>query len=157
MYHPIPEAGGADLAPFRFFDVEVDVGARAVRPREQLLPQVSKVFLCSVLEAGDARRPALSAWRLAPGEHQVLPRAQVPESRARHRAGPFRRGGTNSNRSPKMDQNMVIFSRTFDLLEWLLPKSERFPRAYRSTVTQRLMDAARVGLTCHRSLARPVC
>jgi hypothetical protein len=37
---------------------------------------------------------------------------------------------------------MVIFSRTFDLLEWLLPKSERFPRAYRSTVTQRLMDAA---------------
>ena len=24
----------------------------------------------------------------------------------------------------------------------LLPKSERFPRAYRSTVTQRLMDAA---------------
>lgn len=41
-----------------------------------------------------------------------------------------------------MDQNMVIFSRTFDLLEWLLPKSERFPRVYRSTVTQRLMDAA---------------
>ena len=41
-----------------------------------------------------------------------------------------------------MDQDMVIFSRTFDLLEWLLPKSERFPRVYRSTVTQRLMDAA---------------
>ncbi len=41
-----------------------------------------------------------------------------------------------------MDQDMVIFARTFDLLEWLLPKSERFPRAYRSTVTQRLMDAA---------------
>ncbi len=41
-----------------------------------------------------------------------------------------------------MDRDMVIFSRTFDLLEWLLPKSERFPRAYRSTVTQRLMDAA---------------
>lgn len=38
-----------------------------------------------------------------------------------------------------MGQEMVIFSRTFDLLEWLLPKSERFPRAYRSTVTQRLM------------------
>jgi hypothetical protein len=37
---------------------------------------------------------------------------------------------------------MVIFARTFDLLEWLLPKSEGFPRAYRSTVTQRLMDAA---------------
>lgn len=41
-----------------------------------------------------------------------------------------------------MAQDMVIFSRTFDLLEWLLPKSERFPRAYRSTLTQRLMDAA---------------
>jgi hypothetical protein len=41
-----------------------------------------------------------------------------------------------------MDQEMVIFSRTLDLLQWLLPKSERFPRAYRSTVTQRMMDAA---------------
>jgi len=41
-----------------------------------------------------------------------------------------------------MAQDMVIFVRTFDLLEWLLPKSERFPRAYRSTLTQRLMDAA---------------
>ena len=41
-----------------------------------------------------------------------------------------------------MTQDMVIFTRTFDLLEWLLPKSERFPRPYRSTVTQRLMDAA---------------
>jgi hypothetical protein len=41
-----------------------------------------------------------------------------------------------------MAEDMVIFARTFDLLEWLLPKSERFPRAYRSTATQRLMDAA---------------
>jgi hypothetical protein len=41
-----------------------------------------------------------------------------------------------------MAEDMVIFVRTFDLLEWLLPKSERFPRAYRSTATQRLMDAA---------------
>ncbi|MGZ9112794.1 MAG: hypothetical protein ACXW3X_17435 [Rhodoplanes sp.] len=41
-----------------------------------------------------------------------------------------------------MDHEMVIFTRVFDLLEWLLPKSERFPCAYRSTVTQRLMDAA---------------
>lgn len=41
-----------------------------------------------------------------------------------------------------MDQEMVILARTFDLLEWLLPKSERFPRIYRSTVTQRLMDAS---------------
>ena len=41
-----------------------------------------------------------------------------------------------------MAEEMVIFVRTFDLLEWLLPKSETFPRVYRSTITQRLMDAA---------------
>lgn len=41
-----------------------------------------------------------------------------------------------------MAEEMVIFSRVFDLLEWLLPKAERFPRAYGSTLTQRLMDAA---------------
>ena len=50
--------------------------------------------------------------------------------------------GPAANRSPNMPQEMVIFTRTFDLLEWLLPKLERFPRAYRSTLTQRLMDAA---------------
>ena len=37
---------------------------------------------------------------------------------------------------------MVIFTRTYDLLNWLLPKSERFPKLYRSTITKRLMDAA---------------
>lgn len=41
-----------------------------------------------------------------------------------------------------MAEEMVIFARTFDLLEWLLPKSERFPRGYRFTLTQRMMDAA---------------
>jgi hypothetical protein len=37
---------------------------------------------------------------------------------------------------------MIILTRTFDLLAWLLPKVERFPRSYRSTVSQRMMDAA---------------
>jgi len=37
---------------------------------------------------------------------------------------------------------MVIFTRTYDLLAWLLPHAEKFPRAYRQTVTQRLVDAA---------------
>jgi len=37
---------------------------------------------------------------------------------------------------------MVILTRTFDLLTWLLPKAERFPKLYRSTATQRLMSAA---------------
>ena len=37
---------------------------------------------------------------------------------------------------------MVIFTRTFDLLAWLLPHTNHFPRAHRHTVTQRLLDAA---------------
>ena len=41
-----------------------------------------------------------------------------------------------------MSDDMVIFTRTFDLLAWLLPKSEGFPKVYRATVTQRLMNAA---------------
>ncbi len=52
-----------------------------------------------------------------------------------------------------MQQDMVIFSRTFDLLEWLLPKSERFPRAYRSTVTLRNADAALGRLRVYLRLA----
>jgi hypothetical protein len=41
-----------------------------------------------------------------------------------------------------MADDMVILTRTFDLLAWLLPKAEGFPRVYRATVTQRLLDAA---------------
>jgi len=41
-----------------------------------------------------------------------------------------------------MAEEMIILTRVFDLLAWLLPKSERFPRIYRFTVTQRLMNAA---------------
>jgi len=37
---------------------------------------------------------------------------------------------------------MVIFVRVFDLLEWLVPKGESFPRAFRQTVTARLLGAA---------------
>jgi 23S rRNA-intervening sequence protein len=37
---------------------------------------------------------------------------------------------------------MVIMTRTFELLDWVLPKSERFPRAYRFTLTQRIMNLA---------------
>jgi hypothetical protein len=37
-----------------------------------------------------------------------------------------------------MPDDMIILTRTFDLL----PKSEQFPKPYRHTVTQRLMDAA---------------
>jgi hypothetical protein len=41
-----------------------------------------------------------------------------------------------------MADEMIILTRTFDLLAWLLPKLERFPRFYRLTITQRVMDAA---------------
>ena len=48
-----------------------------------------------------------------------------------------------------MLSDMVIFARTYDLLNWLLPKVERFPKLYRATVTQRLMDAT---LNCQEAL-----
>jgi hypothetical protein len=39
-------------------------------------------------------------------------------------------------------QEMVIFTRTFDFLTWLLPVTNNFPRAHRHTFTRRLLDAA---------------
>ncbi len=41
-----------------------------------------------------------------------------------------------------MSEEMAVFTRMFDLLAWLLPKAESFPRLYRTTLTQRMMDAA---------------
>jgi hypothetical protein len=41
-----------------------------------------------------------------------------------------------------MSEEMILFTRTLDLLTWLLPKAEDFPKVYRSTMTQRMMDAA---------------
>lgn len=38
--------------------------------------------------------------------------------------------------------DMPIFTRTFDLLAWLMPMSNHFPRAHRHTLTKRLLDAA---------------
>jgi four helix bundle protein len=38
--------------------------------------------------------------------------------------------------------DMPIFTRTFDLLTWLLPATNHFPRAHRHTFTRRLLDAA---------------
>jgi hypothetical protein len=39
-------------------------------------------------------------------------------------------------------QELVIFTAAFDLLDWLLPKAEHFPRQQRFVVTQRLLAAA---------------
>lgn len=41
-----------------------------------------------------------------------------------------------------MAQELVLLTRLFDLLAWLLPKLERFPKPYRATVTLRLANAA---------------
>jgi hypothetical protein len=37
---------------------------------------------------------------------------------------------------------MLILGRCYDLLAWLLPKTEGFPRPYRHTLTRRMADAA---------------
>ena len=37
---------------------------------------------------------------------------------------------------------LVIFTRTFDFLSWLLPMTNHFPKAHRHTYTRRLLDAA---------------
>jgi four helix bundle protein len=37
---------------------------------------------------------------------------------------------------------MPIFTRTFDFLTWLLPATNKFPRAQRHTFTRRLLEAA---------------
>ncbi len=39
-------------------------------------------------------------------------------------------------------KEMVIFTRTFDFLTWLLPRTNDFPRAHRHSFTRRLLDAA---------------
>jgi hypothetical protein len=41
-----------------------------------------------------------------------------------------------------MAEELVIFTRTFDLLAWILPRAADFPRPYRDTVARRLQDAA---------------
>ena len=39
-------------------------------------------------------------------------------------------------------QEMPIFTRTFDFLAWLLLATNKFPRAHRHSFTARLLDAA---------------
>jgi hypothetical protein len=40
-----------------------------------------------------------------------------------------------------MSENLVIFTRTYDFVTWLLPMSEKFPKSQRFVVTQRLQNA----------------
>jgi hypothetical protein len=45
-------------------------------------------------------------------------------------------------RGNDVTREMPIFTRTFDLLAWLMPATNHFPRSHRHTVTRRLLDAA---------------
>lgn len=40
------------------------------------------------------------------------------------------------------EQEMPLFTRTFDFITWLLPVTNNFPRAHRHTATKRLLEAA---------------
>ena len=40
------------------------------------------------------------------------------------------------------NNDLVIFTQTYDLLSWLLPQCERFPKSQRFVITQRLQGAA---------------
>jgi four helix bundle protein len=41
-----------------------------------------------------------------------------------------------------MPEEMIIFTRTYDFISWLLPLAEKFPRSQRFVITQRLQNAA---------------
>jgi four helix bundle protein len=41
-----------------------------------------------------------------------------------------------------MPEEMIIFTRTYDFVSWLLPLTQNFPRSQRFIVTQRLQTAA---------------
>ena len=40
-----------------------------------------------------------------------------------------------------MPEKMIIFTRTYDLITWLLPLTEKFPRSQRFVATKRLQSA----------------
>jgi len=41
-----------------------------------------------------------------------------------------------------MAEEMIVFTRTYDFISWLLPLAEKFPRSQRFVITQRLQNAA---------------
>ena len=41
-----------------------------------------------------------------------------------------------------MAEEMIIFTRTYDFISWLLLLAEKFPRSQRFVITQRLQNAA---------------
>jgi hypothetical protein len=41
-----------------------------------------------------------------------------------------------------MSDDMIIFTRTYDFVSWLIPLTLKFPRSHRFVVTQRLQQSA---------------
>jgi four helix bundle protein len=39
-------------------------------------------------------------------------------------------------------ESMIIFTRTYDFISWLIPRTMSFPRSHRFVVTKRLQDSA---------------
>ncbi len=41
-----------------------------------------------------------------------------------------------------MENELILLTRTYDYLDWIIPRSHDFKRIYRSNITQRLVDAS---------------
>ena len=129
VHDAVPELRRADLAALGLVDEEVGVGARAYAPRSSSCCNSSSAVGGLKVERRHRSGAPLAARgatvRLAAGWPSYT------DSGTRHCAG-----------RNQMAEELVLLTRLFDLLAWLLPKSEKFPRSYRFTVTQRMMDAA---------------
>jgi len=67
--------------------------------------------------------------------------ARLPRAACRHACIRFKKATTlakSEENSWPMHDELIILTRCFDLLAWLVPKSETFPKVHRHTVVQRL-------------------
>lgn len=128
MDDAIAKGGSANLATLRFVDEEVAIHPRPVGAGDEIALQREEVIGDVEVEVRDRRSRAFSTCGIDERAIKIVEGAQLVE-RCAHLGEP-------------MPEEMVIFTRCVDLLAWLLPKTEAFPRPYRFTVTQRLMNAA---------------
>ena len=114
VHHPVAKRRGADLAPLRLVDEEVAIRAGPIRER-----CAARLAARSAGRPPDARTP------------QRLPR-RLPRAALRYASHRLSHGDAASWPLEDMvrmpDAKMVIFTRTFDLLTWLLPLCEQFPK-----------------------------
>jgi hypothetical protein len=119
---------GTDAAAFRLVDDEVGVSSGTVLAGRECIVQLQQPFGESVLEGRGAGRRALAA------------RAALRQACSRLA------NEHNSRKSQEAvlmaEDELVILSRCFDLLTWLVPKSESFPKVHRHSVVQRMLDSA---------------